>query len=149
MFDQRGRHDFSVGRAGCVTSVCVYVYVCVFLHCVASNDNLCCSVPPLCPAADSVVVLQEGAGLPLAHTPSDWLESEEFGPVTSDPIFMAADTKTPPPGTLSRVGCCSRRLIELIFCSEDFAVALSCSSVLPTSERERFSGFHCTQSDLT
>ncbi|XP_075895879.1 tuberin isoform X2 [Nelusetta ayraudi] len=51
---------------------------------------------------DSVVVLQEGAGLPAAHTPSDWLESEEFGPVTSDPIFMAADTKTPPPGTLSR-----------------------------------------------
>ncbi|KAF7659568.1 hypothetical protein LDENG_00296600 [Lucifuga dentata] len=49
---------------------------------------------------DSVVVLEEGS----AHTPSDWLESEEFEVMPSDPIFMAADkfTKTPPPGTLSR-----------------------------------------------
>ncbi|XP_050926736.1 LOW QUALITY PROTEIN: tuberin [Lates calcarifer] len=56
--------------------------------------------------ADSVVVLEEGSGVTAAHTPSDWLESEEFEPMTSDPIFMSADvlkfTKTPPPGTLSR-----------------------------------------------
>ncbi|XP_049428367.1 tuberin isoform X3 [Epinephelus fuscoguttatus] len=54
--------------------------------------------------ADSVVVLEEGSGVTTAHTPSDWLESEEFEPITSDPIFMSADkfTKTPPPGTLSR-----------------------------------------------
>ncbi|XP_049899336.1 tuberin isoform X1 [Epinephelus moara] len=53
---------------------------------------------------DSVVVLEEGSGVTTAHTPSDWLESEEFEPITSDPIFMSADkfTKTPPPGTLSR-----------------------------------------------
>uniref|UniRef100_A0A4W6CJ38 Tuberin n=1 Tax=Lates calcarifer TaxID=8187 RepID=A0A4W6CJ38_LATCA len=55
---------------------------------------------------DSVVVLEEGSGVTAAHTPSDWLESEEFEPMTSDPIFMSADvlkfTKTPPPGTLSR-----------------------------------------------
>lgn len=59
----------------------------------------------LCPAVDSVVVLEEGSGV-TAHTPSDWLESEEFEPTTCDPIFMSADklTKTPPPGTLSRVG---------------------------------------------
>ncbi|XP_029298451.1 tuberin isoform X2 [Cottoperca gobio] len=52
---------------------------------------------------DSVVVLEEGSGVPTAHTP-DWLESEEFEPMTSEPIFMSADkfTKTPPPGTLSR-----------------------------------------------
>uniref|UniRef100_A0A3B4ZCD0 Tuberin n=1 Tax=Seriola lalandi dorsalis TaxID=1841481 RepID=A0A3B4ZCD0_SERLL len=53
---------------------------------------------------DSVVVLEEGSGVSGAHTPSDWLESEEFEPTTSDPIFMSADkfTKTPPTGTLSR-----------------------------------------------
>ncbi|XP_070827126.1 tuberin isoform X1 [Chaetodon trifascialis] len=53
---------------------------------------------------DSVVVLEEGSGISTAHTPSDWLESEEFEPMTSDPIFMSADkiTKTPPPGALSR-----------------------------------------------
>ncbi|GAA6220192.1 tuberin [Lates japonicus] len=55
---------------------------------------------------DSVVVLEEGSGVTAAHTPSDWLESEEFEPMTSDPIFMSADVlkfpKTPPPGTLSR-----------------------------------------------
>nr|XP_020451690.1 tuberin isoform X2 [Monopterus albus] len=53
---------------------------------------------------DSVVVLEEGSVVTTAHAPHDWLESEEFEPVTSDPIFMAADkfTKTPPPGTLSR-----------------------------------------------
>ncbi|XP_069576618.1 tuberin isoform X1 [Brachyistius frenatus] len=54
--------------------------------------------------ADSVVVLEEGSGVTTAHTPPDWLESEEFEPMPSDPIFMSADkfTKTPPPGTLSR-----------------------------------------------
>ncbi|KAM6940907.1 tuberin isoform 1-T1 [Lycodopsis pacificus] len=53
---------------------------------------------------DSVVVLEEGSGATTAHTPPDWLESEEFEPMTSDPIFMSADkfTKTPPPATLSR-----------------------------------------------
>lgn len=53
---------------------------------------------------DSVVVLEEGSGAATANTPPDWLESEEFEPVSSDPIYMAADkfTKTPPPGTLSR-----------------------------------------------
>ncbi|KAM9363314.1 tuberin isoform 2-T2 [Symphorus nematophorus] len=53
---------------------------------------------------DSVVVPEEGSGVTTAHTPSDWLESEEFEPMPSDPIFMSADkfTKTPPPGTLSR-----------------------------------------------
>ncbi|KAM9769671.1 tuberin isoform 2-T2 [Menidia menidia] len=47
---------------------------------------------------DSVVVLEEGSG--LATAPLDWLESEEQVP--TDPIFMSADTKTPPTGTLSR-----------------------------------------------
>uniref|UniRef100_A0A8C4NNS3 Tuberin n=1 Tax=Dicentrarchus labrax TaxID=13489 RepID=A0A8C4NNS3_DICLA len=53
---------------------------------------------------DSVVVLEEGSGVSTAHTPSDWLESEEFEPISSDPIFMSADKfpKTPPPGMLSR-----------------------------------------------
>ncbi|XP_034386710.1 tuberin isoform X4 [Cyclopterus lumpus] len=53
---------------------------------------------------DSVVVPEEGSGVTTAHTPSDWLESEEFEPMPSDPIFMSADkfTKTPPPGMLSR-----------------------------------------------
>ncbi|XP_072240384.1 tuberin isoform X2 [Leuresthes tenuis] len=53
---------------------------------------------------DSVVVLEEGSGVTTANTPPDWLESEEFEPVPTDPIFMSADkfTKTPPPGTLSR-----------------------------------------------
>ncbi|XP_073328273.1 tuberin isoform X2 [Pagrus major] len=53
---------------------------------------------------DSVVVLEEGSGVPTAHTPSDWLESEEFEPMISDPIFMSADkfTKTAPPAALSR-----------------------------------------------
>lgn len=59
----------------------------------------------LCIAVESVAVLEEGPGATTAHTPSDWLESEEFEPVTSDPIFISAKfTKTPPPGTLSRVG---------------------------------------------
>lgn len=103
-----------------VVQTSVYVCICLcfvlFFHCVVSTDELCCSVPPVCPAADSVVVLQEGAGLPAAHTPSDWLESEEFGPATSDPIFMAADAKTPPPGTLSRVGCCSAGFKFIFHC---------------------------------
>ncbi|XP_074540539.1 tuberin isoform X2 [Halichoeres trimaculatus] len=53
---------------------------------------------------DSVVVMEESSGVTTAHTPSDWLESEEFEPMTSDPIFMSTDkfTKIPPPGTLSR-----------------------------------------------
>ncbi|XP_076003983.1 tuberin isoform X2 [Genypterus blacodes] len=53
---------------------------------------------------DSVVVLEEGSGVTTAHTPPDWLESDEFEAMPSDPIFMSADkfTKTPPPGTLSR-----------------------------------------------
>ncbi|XP_068606773.1 tuberin isoform X2 [Brachionichthys hirsutus] len=46
---------------------------------------------------DSVVVLEEGSGVP-AHSAADWLESEESEPVTSDPIFMSKFTKTPPPG---------------------------------------------------
>uniref|UniRef100_A0A671TJ09 Tuberin n=1 Tax=Sparus aurata TaxID=8175 RepID=A0A671TJ09_SPAAU len=54
--------------------------------------------------ANSVVVLEEGSGVPTAHTPSDWLESEEFEPMISDPIFMSADkfTKAAPTGVLSR-----------------------------------------------
>ena len=53
-----------------------------------------------------MVVLEEGSGVPTAHTPSDWLESEEFEPMISDPIFMSADkfTKAAPTGVLSRVG---------------------------------------------
>merc|ERR1719357_1436033 len=53
---------------------------------------------------DSVGVLEEGSGVTTAQTPSDWLESEEFEPMPSDPIFMSADkfTKTQAPGTLSR-----------------------------------------------
>ncbi|XP_022063888.2 tuberin isoform X1 [Acanthochromis polyacanthus] len=53
---------------------------------------------------DSVVVLEEGSGVTTAHTPPDWLESEEFEAMPSDPIVISADkfTKTPPPGTLSR-----------------------------------------------
>uniref|UniRef100_A0A4W6CKC1 Tuberin n=1 Tax=Lates calcarifer TaxID=8187 RepID=A0A4W6CKC1_LATCA len=73
--------------------------VCVYIH-------LSPTWLSMCPALDSVVVLEEGSGVTAAHTPSDWLESEEFEPMTSDPIFMSADvlkfTKTPPPGTLSR-----------------------------------------------
>lgn len=81
----------------CYLSFCV----CVYIH-------LSPTWLSMCPALDSVVVLEEGSGVTAAHTPSDWLESEEFEPMTSDPIFMSADvlkfTKTPPPGTLSRVG---------------------------------------------
>ncbi|XP_061625572.1 tuberin isoform X4 [Phyllopteryx taeniolatus] len=53
---------------------------------------------------DSVVVLEEGSGVTTAQTPSDWLESEEFEPMPSDPIFISAGKfpKAPPPGTLSR-----------------------------------------------
>ncbi|XP_029991003.1 tuberin isoform X2 [Sphaeramia orbicularis] len=53
---------------------------------------------------DSVVVLEESSGGPAVHTPSDWLESEEFEPMPSDPIFMSTDTftKTLPTGSLSR-----------------------------------------------
>nr|XP_061792196.1 tuberin-like [Nerophis lumbriciformis] len=54
--------------------------------------------------ADSVVVMEEGSGVTSAHTPSDWLESEEFEPMPSDPIFISADkfSKAPAPRTLSR-----------------------------------------------
>ncbi|XP_041839529.1 tuberin isoform X3 [Melanotaenia boesemani] len=54
--------------------------------------------------ADSVVVLEEGSGVTAANTPPDWLESEEFEPIPTEPIFISADKfpKTPPPGTLSR-----------------------------------------------
>lgn len=51
---------------------------------------------------DSVVVVEEGSGATSADT--DWLESEEFEAMPSDPIFMSADkfTKSHPSGTLSR-----------------------------------------------
>uniref|UniRef100_A0A7N9AVT4 Tuberin n=1 Tax=Mastacembelus armatus TaxID=205130 RepID=A0A7N9AVT4_9TELE len=42
--------------------------------------------------ANSVVVLEEGSGVTTAHTPSDWLESDEFEPVTSEPIFMSSSS---------------------------------------------------------
>uniref|UniRef100_A0A665U8U5 Tuberin n=1 Tax=Echeneis naucrates TaxID=173247 RepID=A0A665U8U5_ECHNA len=41
---------------------------------------------------NSVVVLQEGMGVTAPHTPPDWLESEEFEPMTSDPIFMSSSS---------------------------------------------------------
>ncbi|XP_061888492.1 tuberin isoform X2 [Entelurus aequoreus] len=47
---------------------------------------------------DSVVVKEEGAGVTSAQTPSDWLESEEFEPMPTDPIFISALI----PKTLSR-----------------------------------------------
>uniref|UniRef100_A0A3Q1EQU2 Tuberin n=1 Tax=Acanthochromis polyacanthus TaxID=80966 RepID=A0A3Q1EQU2_9TELE len=49
-------------------------------------------------------IRNEGSGVTTAHTPPDWLESEEFEAMPSDPIVISADkfTKTPPPGTLSR-----------------------------------------------
>lgn len=81
--------------------------------CVGGYESFCEYVyPPIThvvvavSCSDSVVVLEEGSAVTTAHTPTDWPESEEFEPSTSDPIFMSADkfTKTPPPGTLSRVG---------------------------------------------
>lgn len=50
-----------------------------------------------------MVVVEEGSGATSADT--DWLESEEFEAMPSDPIFMSADkfTKSHPSGTLSRV----------------------------------------------
>uniref|UniRef100_H3D990 Tuberin n=1 Tax=Tetraodon nigroviridis TaxID=99883 RepID=H3D990_TETNG len=53
---------------------------------------------------DSVVVLEEGAGLSGAPSTAAWVDSEDFGPVGSHPIYMSADkpSKTPPPGSLSR-----------------------------------------------
>uniref|UniRef100_A0A672JAZ7 Tuberin n=1 Tax=Salarias fasciatus TaxID=181472 RepID=A0A672JAZ7_SALFA len=39
---------------------------------------------------NSVVVPEEGLGA-KAQTPSDWLESEEFEPMSPDPIFISAD----------------------------------------------------------
>uniref|UniRef100_A0A8C4H1I2 Tuberin n=1 Tax=Dicentrarchus labrax TaxID=13489 RepID=A0A8C4H1I2_DICLA len=55
------------------------------------------AAPPPAPVSEpltqthSMVVLEEGSGVSTAHTPSDWLESEEFEPISSDPIFMSAD----------------------------------------------------------
>lgn len=62
--------------------------------------------PPGCPAVDSVVVLEEGSGLSAAQPTATWVDSDEFGPANSNPIYMCTDksTKTPPSGTLSRVG---------------------------------------------
>lgn len=62
--------------------------------------------PPGCPAVDSVVVLEEGSGLSAAQPTATWVDSDEFGPASSNPIYMSTDksTKTPPSGTLSRVG---------------------------------------------
>uniref|UniRef100_A0A665U9V9 Tuberin n=1 Tax=Echeneis naucrates TaxID=173247 RepID=A0A665U9V9_ECHNA len=34
----------------------------------------------------------EGMGVTAPHTPPDWLESEEFEPMTSDPIFMSSSS---------------------------------------------------------
>lgn len=81
---------------------------CCLLSCITSTECVSTYNPQwllLCPAVDSVVVLQEGSEVATPHTP-DWLESEEFEPIPSDPIFMSAEKfpKTPPPGTLSRVG---------------------------------------------
>ncbi|CAN9509892.1 unnamed protein product [Ophioblennius macclurei] len=54
---------------------------------------------------DSAVVPEEGLST-KAQTPSDWLENEEFEPMSPDPIFISADkfAKAPPLplGTLSR-----------------------------------------------
>lgn len=62
--------------------------------------------PAGCPALDSVVVLEAGAALSGAQAAATWVDSDEFGPVNSNPIYMSADksAKTPPSGTLSRVG---------------------------------------------
>lgn len=55
-------------------------------------------------AVESVVVL-EGSGVKAsAHTTSDWVESKDFEPLTTDPIFKSADSFTKTPATLSRVG---------------------------------------------
>lgn len=66
--------------------------------------------PPGCPAPDSVVVLEEGSGLSAARPTAAWVDSDEFGPVSSNAIYMSSDksTKTPPSGTLSRVGTLQR-----------------------------------------
>lgn len=74
------------------------LHVCVRFH--------FCHDPAGCPALDSVVVLEEGSGLSGAQSTATWVDSDEFGPVSSHPIYMSADksTKTPPCGTLSRVG---------------------------------------------
>uniref|UniRef100_A0A8C3G1I6 Tuberin n=1 Tax=Cyclopterus lumpus TaxID=8103 RepID=A0A8C3G1I6_CYCLU len=47
---------------------------------------------PLTQTHNSVVVPEEGSGVTTAHTPSDWLESEEFEPMPSDPIFMSSSS---------------------------------------------------------
>uniref|UniRef100_A0AAV2LMX4 Tuberin n=1 Tax=Knipowitschia caucasica TaxID=637954 RepID=A0AAV2LMX4_KNICA len=50
--------------------------------------------------ADSVVVLEEGPGVLTPHT--DWVDTEGFEAMPSDPIFMSADKSTKSHGTLSR-----------------------------------------------
>uniref|UniRef100_A0A8C4H3I8 Tuberin n=1 Tax=Dicentrarchus labrax TaxID=13489 RepID=A0A8C4H3I8_DICLA len=56
------------------------------------------AAPPPAPVSEpltqthSMVVLEEGSGVSTAHTPSDWLESEEFEPISSDPIFMSSSS---------------------------------------------------------
>uniref|UniRef100_A0A3B4ZT04 Tuberin n=1 Tax=Stegastes partitus TaxID=144197 RepID=A0A3B4ZT04_9TELE len=47
---------------------------------------------PLTQTHNSVVVLEEGSGVTTAHTPPDWLGSEEFEPMPSDPIFMSSSS---------------------------------------------------------
>uniref|UniRef100_A0A3P8T141 Tuberin n=1 Tax=Amphiprion percula TaxID=161767 RepID=A0A3P8T141_AMPPE len=47
---------------------------------------------PLIQTHNSVVVLEEGSGVITAHTPPDWLESEEFEPMPSDPIVMSSSS---------------------------------------------------------
>lgn len=83
-------------------SKCARLHVCevLFLLHVSTFD------PPGYPAVDSVVVLEEGSGLSAAQPTATWVDSDEFGPVNSNPIYMSTDksTKTPPSGTLSRVG---------------------------------------------
>uniref|UniRef100_A0AAV2LL54 Tuberin n=1 Tax=Knipowitschia caucasica TaxID=637954 RepID=A0AAV2LL54_KNICA len=49
---------------------------------------------------DSVVVLEEGPGVLTPHT--DWVDTEGFEAMPSDPIFMSADKSTKSHGTLSR-----------------------------------------------
>lgn len=90
--------------------MCTFACACKisFLSC-ASTFN-----PAGCPALDSVVVLEEGSGLSGAQSTAAWVDSDEFGPVSSHPIYMSADksTKTPPSGTLSRVGARHNGCVE-------------------------------------
>ncbi|KAM4750543.1 tuberin isoform 2-T3 [Anableps anableps] len=49
---------------------------------------------------DSVVELEEGSGVTTVNTPLEWVESEEFEPMPTEPIFMS--DKAPLPGMFSR-----------------------------------------------